>query len=342
MADMAQPRLAIVVDTEEEFDWSKPFSRDNVGTRSVLAQSGAQEVYERFGIVPTYVIVYPVATDPEAAGFLRKLRREGKAEIGAHLHPWVTPPLEEQVTNRNSYHCNLAPDLERRKIEQLTAAIEASFGERPTIFKAGRHGFGANTRKVLAELGYKVDCSYVPFTDFSRDEGPDYRGVPHQPFWLDAERELLEIPVTTGYFGALPRFGARAQWLFDNRNAQRLRAPGLLSKAGIVTRSRLTPEGVPAAEQCALLEALVEQGNSIFTLVYHSSSLAPGHTPYVRSQDDLAGFLGSIETVLAFFRDRLGGRFTTLSEIHREQPRLAISAASKRRLPRNFQTMRLR
>ena len=110
------PQLLIVVDTEEEFDWSAPFSRDSRATTSIPAQARAHEIYDRFGIVPTYVIDHPVATDPAAVAFLKGLRDAGKAEIGAHLHPWVTPPHVEEVTTRNSYHCNLPPALERAKV----------------------------------------------------------------------------------------------------------------------------------------------------------------------------------------------------------------------------------
>ena len=313
------PELLVVVDTEEEFDWSAPFSREATATRSIPAQARAHEIYDRLDVVPTYVIDYPVATDPEAVRFLRGLRDAGKAEIGAHLHPWVTPPLSEAVNRRNSYHCNLPPELERAKIEALTAAIEKSFGERPTAFKAGRHGFGPNTARTIAGLGYEVDCSQLPYTDLSAEEGPDFRAVPAGPYWLGDR--LLEVPLTIGFFGAAPALGPKLGRLFDSPAAARLRLPGLLARAGLVARSRLTPEGVSAAEQCRLIDALARRGQLHFTLVYHSPSLEPGHTPYVRDAAELAAFLAALEQVLTWFRDDLGGTFTTLSRLRREYPR---------------------
>ena len=310
--------LLIVVDTEEEFDWSKPFSRDETGTSSIPAQARAHEIYDRMGVVPTYVVDYPVATDPLAAAFLLGLKRSGRAEIGCHLHPWVTPPHAEEVSGRNSYHCNLPPELERAKIESITRAVETSFGERPTIFKAGRYGFGPNTRQVLIDLGYEIDCSQLPFTDLGRDEGPDFGGIRPDPFWLDEARTLLEVPLTIGFVGRAPQLGPPLRRMFDSALAERLRLPGILARADLVARSRLTPEGVTAEEQCALIEALVNRGHRTFSLTYHSPSLACGHTPYVRTEADLADFLGRIETVLTFFRDRIGGRFTTLSRLHRD------------------------
>ena len=307
------PELLIVVDTEEEFDWSKPFSRAATSTRSIPAQARAHAIYDRFEIVPTYVVGYPVVADAAAIRFLRGLRDEGRAEIGAHLHPWVTPPHEESVNARNSYQCNLPAELERAKLARLTEAIRQAFGEPPIAFKAGRHGFGANTGRILADLGYRIDCSKVAYTDLRPAGGPDFRAVGPDPHWL--KEGLLEVPVTVGFSGSAAALGPKMGGLFDSPAAGRLRLPGLAARSGLVSRSRLTPEGVSADEQCRLLEAMVARGHRTFSLVYHSPSLEPGNTPYVGSAGELADFLAAIETVLRFFRDRLGGRFTTLSRV---------------------------
>lgn len=309
----SRPQLAIVVDTEEEFDWRRPFARENIATRSIGAQPLAHRIYDRFGIVPTYVVDYPVATDPAARGLLGRLGAEGRAEIGAHLHPWVCPPHEEEVNRFNSYHCNLPPELERAKIETLTDAVETGFGARPTVFKAGRYGFGRSTAATIAELGYQVDCSFVPHASFTGDGGPSYHGTPDRPFWLDTERQLLEVPMTSGFIGAFGSLGGRLPALFNSPSARRLRVPGLLARTGLAARSALTPEGVSAQEQIRLIKALMTRGHRFFTLCYHSPSLAPGNTPYVRNEAELAAFLGRLETVLRFFAEELNGEFTTLS-----------------------------
>jgi peptidoglycan/xylan/chitin deacetylase (PgdA/CDA1 family) len=326
-----QPRLAVVVDTEEEFDWRQPFARENRGVTAIPAQTRAHELFEPLGVVPTYVVDYPVIADQAAARLFRGFKAEGRADIGAHLHPWVTPPHDEDVTRRNSYGCNLPPELERAKIVTLTDAIGEAMGERPTIFKAGRHGFGTNTRRVLTDLGYRIDCSCVPYTSFAIDGGPVFYGQPDQPFWLDRDRRLLEIPVTNAFFGGAAALGPRMQPLFDSKRAARLRVPGLLARSGLLTRARLTPEGVSADDQCRLLDAMVARGLTTFTMVYHSPSLVPGHTPYVRTEEELARFLATIDTVLRYFRDRLGGRFTTLAGIHADSSAtLAVGSGAAR------------
>ncbi|HEY0147727.1 MAG TPA: polysaccharide deacetylase family protein [Allosphingosinicella sp.] len=308
-----QPQLAIVVDTEEEFDWRGPFSRDNVATRSITAQALAHEIYDRLEIVPTYVVDYPIAVDPAARTLLGRLRAEGRAEIGAHLHPWVCPPHEEEVTAFNSYQCNLEPALERAKIAVLTQAIAEGFGAAPTVFKAGRYGFGRSTAEAIADFGYQIDCSFVPHASFAADGGPSYHNTPDRPFWLDAERRLLEVPMTSGFIGAFAAAGGKLPGLFNSALAQRWRVPGLLARSGLVARSALTPEGVSAEEQVRLIKSLMRRGHSFFTMTYHSPSLVPGNTPYVRSEAELRAFLARIETVLRAFRDELGGAFTTLT-----------------------------
>lgn len=310
------PELLVVVDTEEEFNWREPFSRSNVSTRSVPSQAAAQAIYDRIGMVPTYVIGYPIATDPVAVAFLRRLKDEGRADIGAHLHPWVTPPHREEVTARNSYQCNLPPALEQAKIGALTEAIAAAFGEAPTIFKAGRHGFGESTARAIAALGYKIDCSLLPRNDLSADGGPNFLDSRDEPYWLSEAPDVLEVPATTGFFGHVPALARIMPGVFDSAPARKLHIPGILGRSALVTRSRLTPEGVSAAEQCKLLKAMVEQGRRTFSLVYHSPSLSPGNTPYVRDEIELARFLETIEQVAIYFRDVIGGRFTTLSGVY--------------------------
>src|SRR3546814_7282533 len=59
------PLLLVVIDTEEEFDWHLPHSRDNTSVSALAAQGPAQQFFARHDIVPTYVVDYPVATRPE-------------------------------------------------------------------------------------------------------------------------------------------------------------------------------------------------------------------------------------------------------------------------------------
>ena len=308
------PRLCVVIDTEEEFDWQRPLSRESRSVATISAQDKAQILFRNFGIVPTYVVDYPVASDPAAVERLKSFADQGECEIGSHLHPWVNPPDEEAVTPRNSYPGNLPLPLERDKLTRLTEAIERAFGRRPTVYRAGRYGAGANTAGILADLGYRVDSSVAAFGDFSDDGGPDFSLHSTQPYWLDEDRSLLEIPVSCGLVGRLrhaPRLLRRARAPLANR----LRAPGILARLGLIERIRLSPEGIDLEDQKRLTESLVRDGQQVFVYSYHSPSLAPGHTPYVRDEAELERFLQRMEGYFSYFMNALGGRPSSLAEI---------------------------
>ncbi|TVR80162.1 MAG: glycosyltransferase [Rhodospirillales bacterium] len=297
----------VVIDTEEEFDWGKPLARSNTSVRSIAAQGLAQRVFRSYSLTPTYVIDYPVATDPAAVRTLRSFADEGHAIIGAHLHPWVNPPDEEAVTPWNSYAGNLPAALEYDKLARLTDAIEHNFGARPTAYKAGRYGIGPNTDAALMRLGYHVDMSVVPRTSFAADGGPDFSAWDFRPYWFGPDRQLLEIPLSCGYAGALWRYGGRVYRAAGSKYGIALRAHGILARTRLLERIRLTPEGVDDAAVIRLTKSLLRKGCTIFTLTYHSPSLSPGCTPYVRDQIELKAFLRRLDRYLDHFLTRLGG-----------------------------------
>lgn len=303
------PVLFVVVDTEEEFDWNAPFSRANTSVTHVRDIGRFQDICDRFGVRPIYVMDHPIATTPESIEVFSGLHRERRAEIGCHLHTWVNPPFTEEVSALNSYQANLPEGLEREKLTVLTAEIEKNFGTRPRIHKAGRYGFGAETLSILRDLGYEIDTSYAPGFDLGDDGGPDYLHASPRPGWLDRPGGLLELPATSGLVGALDRWGPDLFPLISGPTAERVKLPGIFSRARLLERVRLTPEGHTLAEMIRLTRGLRRRGVDTFTLTLHSPSVKPGCTPYVRDRTDLNGFLESIEGFLAFFRRELQGVF---------------------------------
>ena len=307
------PLLQVVVDTEEEFDWDRPFDRGNVSVTAIGAQPIAQALFAQYRLRPTYVVDYPVATTPSSIAVLKGFLDAGQCQVGAHLHPWVNPPYEEDVNEANSYPGNLPASLESAKLSALTGAIESAFSIRPTIYKAGRYGIGANTAGILRTLGYRIDLSVVPHTNFSRQFGPDFRGWPDQAYWLGPA--LLEIPLSRGFSGIA---AAAGPGLFDWAESDWLRAMrlgGLLARSRLLERVTLTPEGVEFAAMRRLVHAMLRRGHRLFTLTYHSPSLAPGHTPYVRTDRDLSVFLDRIKRVLELFFAELGALPTSSQEV---------------------------
>ena len=319
--DSGKPKLVVVVDAEEEFDWNAGFCRSATGVSHMRHQDRGQSLFERYGIRPTYVVDYAVAS--QEAGFrqLREWLEDKRCQLGAHLHPWVNPPFDESLSAFNSYPGNLPNTLERAKLAELTDTIERNFGCRPTIYRAGRYGIGPMTGAILDELGYEIDTSVVPFTDFARDGGPNFVGFPTDPYWFGPKERLLEIPLTVGWCGALRNQANELYAPLTSRLGMKLRLPGVFARLGLLERIRLTPEGMNFAELKRLTDALLRAGRRIFVLSYHSPSLVPGNTPYVRTGTELEQFLARIDRFCDYFLGRCGGEASSLKEIRLSQVR---------------------
>lgn len=317
------PKLLVVIDTEEEFDWSRPFDRANDSVEAMADVGRLQEVFDEFGIVPTYVIDHPVASKPEGYRLLKEYAEDGRATIGAHLHPWVSPPHEEQVCAHNSYPGNLVSALERRKLEALTATITENLGTRPTIYKAGRYGLGPSSVATLAELGFEIDLSLCPPFDFSDDGGPDYSRYDARPYWTGDG--ILGLPTTGAFVGYLGG-GARSAYSIARRPALAwTRLPGILSRLGAVERLFLSPEGYAFEDLARLTRFLAARGIRTFSFSLHSPSARPGCTPYVKDERELHEFLGTCRRYFEFFLGELSGRTTTPAEVHAQ-----LSTSSKK------------
>ncbi len=305
------PLLLVLVDAEEEFDWSAGFHRANTGVSAIDAIERGQDVFDPFGIKPIYVVDYPVAAAPAAAARIGALARDDRAEIGAHQHPWVCPPHDEQVGDQLSFPGNLPAELEAAKLDRLTQAIEAGTGVRPRIYQAGRYGIGPNTARILADQGYTVDCSASPPFDYAPEGGPDYSAWAPEPYWFGARRDMLGLPCTGAYVGTA---GGRSHGLHawaTRPGPRRLRAPGILARLGVVERLRLSPEGFALGDMQRLTDVLLARGVRVFLMSYHAPSLKPGCTEYVRDADELAAFLQRMRDYCRWFFEQRGGGTTT-------------------------------
>jgi len=306
--------LVVVIDTEEEFDWSGGHSRSNTSVRSTRRVERIQCVFDQYKITPTYVIDYPIVSQPDGYCPLQEIHRSGRCLIGAHLHPWVNPPFDEAVNRYNSFPGNLPRSLEAGKLRILTDSIGERFGQRPTIYKAGRYGIGPNTAEILEEQGYEIDLSVCPQMNYFAEGGPDFSSSSAWPYWF-GRRRLLEIPLTVGFSGLLRRWGPPMHRAASRGLMASLHGPGILARAGLVNKIWLSPEGYLGKELIDLVRALYRDGLRVFSFAFHSPSLECGHTPYVRNQRDLEDFYSRCQTFFDFFMGDLSGIPTTPLEL---------------------------
>ncbi|MBJ7444448.1 MAG: polysaccharide deacetylase family protein [Sphingobium sp.] len=302
-------RFMLFVDTEEEFDWNAPFSRTGHGVTALPGMARGQAYFAAAGVKPVYVTDYPVVDSDLASAMMAQWVSDGTADIGAHLHPWVNPPHVEEVSAANSYVGFLPEAVERAKLEALCRRIEERFGQRPIAYRAGRYGVGPNSARLLSEAGFRLDSSVRSRFDYSHQHGPDFCGLPQTPYWAGPDRTLLELPLSTAFVGLLRGAGERLY-----RAAQSMGPlAGALSRARMLSRVPLTPEGISATEAIAAIDALIEEGVPVLNFSFHSPTLEPGHTPYVRDEADRTAFYRWWDTVLAHLAKR-GVRAASLDQ----------------------------
>ncbi len=310
-----QPYLLVTVDVEEDMPgWQV---QPELSVDNVRALPRLQALCDRHGVPPTYLVTWPMATQPTSRRVLSELFETGRCEMGAHLHPWNTPPLphgREVVPVRAT---QISRRLLAERLETLTTAIEEAFGRRPTAFRFGRFGVDGPCLIALERLGYLVDSSVTPGISWVHEGGPDFRDAPVHPYhpsWSDpgvpGHARILEVPVGAGFTRRVP--GTLRRVYLHLPRWTRLR--GLLSRdyTGWLEYLWLSPWGHPATLLNRVVDDLLDRGVPVVNLFLHSSELVPGASGYATSEAEVDDMLRTLDGVLAH-AVRRGCRGTTLT-----------------------------
>jgi hypothetical protein len=308
------------VDTEED-DWEP--RRDGVTVNNVGQLPRLSELMGELNAPVTYFVTHAVAADAASCRVLRKLVDQGNSEIGAHLHPWNTPPLTESISPPNLMLNNLPASLQFSKLRQLTDRLGDAFGLAPISFRAGRSGLGSSTIDVIRRCGYTIDSSVMPFYDLRPVHGPTFVGAPNRAYCIGENGNaldpldagpILEIPVSSAYSRVpFERWDAIHRRL-GSRVARAIRLPGLAARAGLLSKIALKPELESVKDMLRLSRALIGQGCSHLQIMWHSPSLLPGTSPFVRTPAERDRLLARIRGFVEGLRRAGPVRFVTLSQ----------------------------
>ncbi|MBI4003379.1 MAG: polysaccharide deacetylase family protein [Nitrospira defluvii] len=328
-------KLVVTVDVEED-QWGITPPRyatvHNVRRLPIL-----QKLFSEFGIIPTYLLTYPVVSDPHAVAILREIMEGGGCEIGAHCHPWNTPPYEESLNKHSSMLCNLPATLQFEKLQRLHEAIQNSFAMTPIAFRSGRWGFDTEVARNIVRLGYRIDTSITPYTSWAQESGPDFSYVSPQPYMYRQESAtdgnlkggLAEIPVTIGYLHGEFQVCARLAQRLRSGPFRGLRLGGFLSRLHVLRKVWLSPEMETPARMIQLVRQMRNQGYEILNLVFHSSALMGGCGPFIRTEADEQLFLERLVTLLRLARKE-AVEFALLSEAARLSPTGLVESKAMR------------
>jgi hypothetical protein len=312
------PAVLLGVDTEADDQWSAE-GRRTLTVRNAERLPGLQALCDGFGIPPSYLVTHEMATRPESADVLRGLAREGRCEIGAHLHPWTSPPFRPEDTAGHTYPHNLPPELLERQMSDLTATIEQGLGVRPTTYRAGRNGFDGGSLGVLERLGYTVDTSVDPLFNERRKGGMSFAGAPLTPYhpdYRDVRRagasKILEVPISAATSPPLPK---AVEALYSKLPPIPWR--GALRRLGL-RGVWLRPSYAALPDMLAFASRLARAGAPCVNIIFHSSELLPGGSPYTPDGPSVTRFLDDLKRLLEHLTVRLGGAGRTYAQFRAE------------------------
>lgn len=257
--------MYVTIDTEMDADihWEKNFPAKYTSVIQGIPMY-LRPIWDMYHVSPIYFVSPEVLEDSGCVSVLKEEVRRG-AVIGAHLHPECIEPCARQEF-RGEFACSAYPrDIEKKKIENLTALIEKRLGVRPVWYRAGRFGADADTLNSLIELGYQYDSSFTPFIDWSGKGGVDHSHTPLRAYDVDGEAggHLREVPVTIlgkrfGFLGAL----LPNKWYFYRW---------------------LRPSLMTLAELRRVIRQAEKQDIRQIVMMFHSVEIMVNTSPYVRS-----------------------------------------------------------
>jgi hypothetical protein len=285
-------KLAIVIHTEEEFNWDGGFYRTNDKVTHGQELIAFCDKMIAADAKITFAMDYAFVNSEQGQLVINhfKSKQEADVEFATHLHPWVNPPYAEndEVSNVNSYPGNLPFDIEFEKLKLLTNKIKTLTGATPITYLAGRYGIGQNTNNILKKLGYKTDISISPFTDYTAQQGPDFNHFNNNIFnegeiknWPHTTGVVSKIPTLTSYFNNHPEFYSHS---FSKPLSK------IFNKIARVKRLRLSPESFSLKDMKQLTMSQIALGQTDFIFSFHSPSVKLGLTPYVATKKDLLQF----------------------------------------------------
>ncbi len=310
-------KLAISIDVEEEGLFSGEYARTPPGVSNVSQLQRLEFIPREFGLPLTLLVTYQVAQDAAARKVLEYWRDHYGTEIGAHLHPWNTPPFADLSEPEPVRSEKIPRPLLRDKLANLVGSIKEYLEVTPRSFRMGRFDWGPKLLSLLPEMGFQVDSSMVPLTQ--KVGGPDYFLAPSDPFRLQvpgfAAPPLVEAPLTmVPVFAGAPRLIYRVSAALPGDWRERLR-----SRFPYVLAAGIHPVWYPLPSMRLAVRLHRRRGGRVLNMFLHSSELAAGGTPQFPDEAAVARLIGKIRVFLTWLQATGPVEGITLSDLYKPE-----------------------
>ena len=270
-------KFIITIDTEGDNIWTWD-GKSAIRTENALYISRFQELCERYGFIPTYLVNWEMAHDDRFVDYIKPKVKERKCEVGMHLHPWNTPPFYDLPRDQTSglpYLIEYPIDIMEEKINRITQLIELKFELKPLSHRAGRWAMNAEYFSQLYKYGYTTDCSYTPGMSWVRHRGrtpgiggSDYSGEKNV---ITRYNGIYEVPLSTMVTHKL--FNQAYKDKIDYEQRKRV--------------LWLRPDNKNLKQIKYLIRSRRDSKIDYLEFMLHSSELMPGGSPTFRSINDI-------------------------------------------------------
>ena len=319
-------QVVLTIDTEADNAWENHLNPSVANVRELLR---LHDLLAKYGAKATCLVTSRVIQDGEAIEVLRHLVESGGAEIGAHLHPWESPPFMESGldTQYHAFPHDLPLNVFREKLKRLVEAIGGRCSP-PTCYRGGRWGIAPEHLAVLEQAGFEVDTTVTPLIDWRETKGVptslngrggvDFRSAPVSPYhpdYSDVTREggakIIEVPLTVGLTRSVPPLVRRLYVALPEL------AHRVLRKSALLRAVWATPAQEDERHLLKMLAVVLRERVPVINMGIHSSELVVGGAPRAQSAEDVARIFGRLEAMLSVLASSGMCRFTTLTDAAR-------------------------
>jgi hypothetical protein len=315
-------KLAVTIDVEEEGLFSGRYETRGVSVKNVAELPRLDSIFREWNIAPTLLLAHSVASHEPHRDLLLKLKQQWNAEIGAHLHPWNTPPLQA-LHHPEPVSSELIPrELLDAKLHTLLQSIR-QMGITPTSFRMGRFNIGPRMFSLLESAGILVDSSVAPIRRYH--SGSDRLAAPADPYFPDdkdplqpGRSNILEAPITI-----LPIF-PQLVFLLERLSIQKRWASRFAMNYGSLSAQPMWTRLVHLKAATRLHQ---HRGGQVLTLYFHSSELMPGGCPQHPTSQHVDRFLAKLRGYFAWLHRAMPVESRTLSQLSSEFPKAAQPSA---------------
>ncbi len=309
-------KVLVTIDVEEEGLFRGEYPSGTASVKNVRRLALLTAMFERLDIRPTMLVTYQVAGHKPLQDFLLSLRDRWKGEIGAHLHPWNTPPIQDLSFPAPIPSQKIPRVLLQEKLENLLRVL-AQMDVTPRSFRMGRFSMGPKMFSLLEQSGILVDSSIIPCR--RKYGGPEYLLAPADPYYPDphelsrsGQSPVLELPVTV--LPIIPGSDRLFQRISEKYPASRRSLAWVMQYLGSVSAQ---PMAAGIKRMKAAVRLHQSRGGRTVVLYFHSSELLPGASPQHPTERHVERFLLKLENFLSWLRYDRGAVSMTLSDLRK-------------------------